>query len=127
VLQHSPNDFIMLPEIYTKIGQVELGLRRPRQAELSFGKAIAHKADYWPAYFQWAEYLRSSGQKAKAKQLVAEGLAYSPDAKPLQELYKLLGGNPSEVKAKTPLAGVPRDAAAQAPPNVGSERATSAD
>jgi hypothetical protein len=100
VVGHSPRDFIMLPEIYTKMGQVELDLKRLRDAETSFAKARMAKADYWPAYFHWAQYLKGAGQKAQAKALVAEGLSYSPGAKPLQELFKLLGGDPKSVKAR---------------------------
>jgi len=97
VVAHSPHDFIMLPEILTKAGQVQLDLDKPRDAEVSFAKARALKRDYWPAYFHWAEYLKASGQKAQAKALVEEGLSYSPDAKALQALLKALGGDPKSV------------------------------
>lgn len=100
VVAHSPHDFVMLPEIYTKAGQVELDLDKPRDAEASFAKARALKRDYWPAYFHWAEYLKASGQKAQAKALVEEGLSYSPDAKALQGLFKALGGDPKSVPSR---------------------------
>jgi tetratricopeptide (TPR) repeat protein len=101
VIEHSPPDFIMLPEIFTKKGQIELNLDSPRDAEASFAKARALKPDYWPAYFHWAEYLKASGHKAQAKVLVEEGLSYTPDAKALQGLFKALGGDPKSVPSRS--------------------------
>jgi tetratricopeptide (TPR) repeat protein len=112
VVAHSPHDFVMLPEIYTKAGQVELDLDKPRDAEASFAKARALKPDYWPAYFHWAEYLKASGHKAQAKALVEEGLSYSPDAKALQGLFKALGGDPKSVPSRN--AGVAATGASSA-------------
>jgi tetratricopeptide (TPR) repeat protein len=91
VIENSPPDFIMLPEVYTKYGEVELLLKNYAGAEEAFAKARALKPDYWPAYFQWAEYLRQRGQKGKARKLIQEGLSHAPDAKPLQQLLSVLG------------------------------------
>ncbi len=102
VVTNSQHDFVMLPEIFTKIGEVELLLKRYTDAQVSYQRARSIKPDYWPAYFQWAEYLRQRGQKAKARSLVEEGLSYSPDAKPLQSLLVTLGGNPKDVRPRTP-------------------------
>ena len=99
VIQNTPPDFIMLPEIYTKRGEVLLLLKRDPEANEAFATARSLKPDYWPAYFHWAEYLRQRGQKAKAKSLVEEGLSYSPGAKPLEQLLVTLGGNPAKVRA----------------------------
>jgi hypothetical protein len=43
----------------------------------------------------------SIGQKEKAKQLVEEGLSYSPDSKTLRDLLIALGGDPNTVKRKS--------------------------
>ena len=93
VIENSPPDFIMLPEIYTKYGEVELLLKNYADADEAFAKARALKPDYWPAYLQWAEYLRQRGQKAKARELVQQGLSHAPDSKPLQQLLSMLGEN----------------------------------
>jgi tetratricopeptide (TPR) repeat protein len=93
VIRNSPSDFIMLPEIYTKMGEVQLDLQRTQGAQISFAKARTMKRDYWPAYFHWAEFLRASGKRDEARALVVEGLSYSPDAKPLQGLLKELGSS----------------------------------
>jgi hypothetical protein len=66
VIQNSPPDFILLPEIFTKMGQIQLDLKRPAAADASFARARTLKRDYWPAYFHWAIYLQHGGQKAKA-------------------------------------------------------------
>ncbi|EXI86009.1 MAG: putative Zn-dependent protease [Candidatus Accumulibacter sp. BA-94] len=97
VIKNGSRDFILLPEIYVGIGEIELLLAHPQEANRAFAAARALKPDYGPAYSHWAEFLMHSGQKAEAKQLVKTGLEYNPDAKTLREQYRLLGGNPSEI------------------------------
>ena len=97
VVRNASKNFILLPEIYTKIGEVELRLSLPNDAAKSFAQARALKPDYWPAYSHWAEFLINAGKKAEAKQLVKTGLEYTPGAKVLQEQYRLLGGKLSEI------------------------------
>jgi tetratricopeptide (TPR) repeat protein len=100
VVQNSPSDFIMLPEIYTKMGEVQILLAKYPDASRSFETARSIKPDYWPAYFHWAEFLRKQGKKNEARQLVEEGLANSPGAKPLEGLLVALGGNPASIRPK---------------------------
>jgi tetratricopeptide (TPR) repeat protein len=100
VIDNSPANFVLLPEIYTKMGEVALKLNSPREAEGYLMKAVALKRDYWPAYFRWGEYLKGAGQNAEAKRVTEEGLSYSPDSKPLQALLKALGGDPRTVVRK---------------------------
>jgi tetratricopeptide (TPR) repeat protein len=123
VIQNTPSDFIMLPEIYTKRGEVLLLLKRDSEANEAFATARALKPDYWPAYFHWAEYLRQRGQKVKARALVEEGLRQSPGAKPLEQLLVTLGGNPAKVRTAPtpePATSDASDPALLAPPNSGS-------
>lgn len=94
VAREAPPDFILLPEVYTKIGQTQLRLKFVDNARASFEKARSLKPDYWPAYFHWAEYLRSVGETDKARSVVDEGLAQDPQSKPLQELRRTLGSRP---------------------------------
>jgi tetratricopeptide (TPR) repeat protein len=100
VVNHSTPDFILLPEIYTRLGEVELLLARPKQANEAFARARQLKPDYWPAYSRWADFLIGSGKRAEAKEMVKSGLEYSPTAKGLLAQYKLLGGKPSEIVPK---------------------------
>lgn len=90
-------DFILLPEIYTRIGEASLLISNPSAAEKAFAHAREIKEDYWPAYSHWAEYLIRAGKRVEAKQLVKSGLEHSPNAKVLIEQYRLLGGKPSEI------------------------------
>ena len=119
VVRNSGPDFIMLPEIYTRIGDTHLLLGDPGSALDAFEKARKLKPDYWPAYTHWAAVLAKLNKKAEARKLIAEGLRHAPDSKPLQDQYKLLGGNPAEIVpiAKTSAQGdkaVPAEQAASA-------------
>lgn len=100
VLKRAGPDFVLLPEIYTNIGDLELQLQRYKRANDAFELARKVKPDYWPAYSHWADYLIKSGKKEEARALLKTGLEYSPQAKVLIESYKQLGGNPSEVAPK---------------------------
>lgn len=92
--------FVLLPEILTKRGDVQLLLSLPRDANKSFAEARALKPDYWPAYSSWAEYLVKVGKRSEARLLVKAGLEYSPSSRTLGELYRLLGGDPSAISPK---------------------------
>ncbi|MCG2577758.1 hypothetical protein LZ012_12210 [Dechloromonas sp. XY25] len=90
-------EFILLPEIYTRIGEASILISNPSAAEQAFAHARQIKADYWPAYSHWAEYLIQKGKRTEAKQLVKSGLEQTPNAKVLIDQYRLLGGKPSEI------------------------------
>ncbi|MEF8717683.1 MAG: tetratricopeptide repeat protein [Candidatus Accumulibacter necessarius] len=100
VVNNTKSDFILLPEIYTRIGEAQLHLSRPNEASKAFAQARALKPDYWPAYSHWAEFLMKSGKTAEAKQVVKAGLEYSPNSKVLAEQYRLLGGKRSDIVPK---------------------------
>ncbi len=111
VISNSPRDFVMLPEIYTRLGEVELLLGQPNKANEAFARAREQKPDYWPAYSHWAEFLMKHGKRPEALKGVITGLAYSPESKVLLELFRVLGGKPSDMP--TPI----RKAEPQATPN----------
>lgn len=111
VIHNTPPDFVLLPEIYTRKGQVELMLKRDADALASFAKARELKPDYWPPYFQWAQHLAAIGHKPEARQVVEEGLAYAPTSKTLRKYLVELGGDPSKVKPRTAPAKAPAPAA----------------
>lgn len=97
VVDKSPSDFLLLPEIFTWIGRTEILLDHPANAEEAFARVRAVKPDYWPAYFHWAEYLVATGRKAEALAVIKTGLQHSPHAKPLLSLFTHLGGKPGEI------------------------------
>jgi len=78
VLDRAASDFILAPEILTRVGEAELKLARPERADEAFSRARQIKPDYWPAYSHWIEYLIAKGRRAEAKSLAQEGLEYSP-------------------------------------------------
>jgi len=100
VIENTTPDFIMLPEIFTKKGEILLSLKRPLEARDAFAKARDLKPDYWPAYFQWGEYLMRAGQKKEAREVVEAGLSFAPDTRALRGLLAELGGNPATVKPR---------------------------
>lgn len=97
VVGNSAPSFILLPEVYTRLGDVELMLRNPNGANGAFAKARALRPDYWPAYSHWAEFLIRAGKRDEARQLLKTGLEYSPGAKVLLEQYRQVGGKASEI------------------------------
>lgn len=98
VLEHTTPDFVLLPEIYTKIGEVQLLLKNPAAARDAYAKASVLKPDYWPAYSQWAEYLETTGNKAQARAVVEDGLAHAPSSQTLRRMHVELGGDPASIR-----------------------------
>lgn len=97
VVRNTPPDFILLPEILTRIGDAELRLAHPDRADKAFAHARELKPDYWPAYSHWAEFLMTAGRRPEALKIVGSGLGHSPEAKVLLEQFRLLGGKPSDI------------------------------
>lgn len=97
VIENAAPDFILLPEIYTRIGEVELLLNHPEKANKAFAQARQLKPDYWPAYSHWAEFLMKIGRRPEALKVVGSGLQYSPSAKVLLEQFRILGGKSSDI------------------------------
>ncbi len=103
VIENAKPGFVLLPEIMSRLGEVEVRLSKIREANQSFSIARKIKPDYWPAYSHWAEYLIKTGKKNEAKSLVKTGLEYSPNSRVLREQFRLLGGDPLTIRAiKTP-------------------------
>lgn len=101
VVKNTTPNFVMLPEVLTRMGEVYLELDDVGGAYQAFSRAREIKPDYWPAYSRWAQVLIKSGQKKEAMQLVMVGLEHAPDSEALNELYRGLGGDPSKI-APTP-------------------------
>ena len=123
VIHNAKSDFVLLPEVWTRIGEASLLAGEVAQALEAYAMARSIKPDYWPAYSQWAEFLAGIGKKADAAALVRSGLAHSPDATPLVALYRRLGGDPSTIPRA---ASVPASAASAASASGATEPAASA-
>jgi tetratricopeptide (TPR) repeat protein len=100
VLEHGERSSVVMPEVLTKVGEVQLALGNIREANEAYSEARSLRRDYWPAYYQWADYLRRTGQKNEARKLTEEGLSYAPGNKSLSLLLTTLGGDPASVKAR---------------------------
>ena len=109
VINYVPPNFVLLPEIYTKVGDVHVLLSDFSAAFDAYKHARNLKPDYWPAYTQWADVLIKSGQKEEAKGLLRVGLQYTPGTPALVDRYRALGGNPSEVESVVPVVPVPEN------------------
>jgi tetratricopeptide (TPR) repeat protein len=97
VIKHTDDNLILLPELLTWIGRTQLLLNKPDDANQSFERARSIKPDYWPAYSHWAEFLLKKGRKAEAMTAVKLGLQYAPTSRTLHELFRVLGGKPSDM------------------------------
>ncbi len=113
VIKQAAQNFVMLPELYTRLGEVELLLAKPDRANLAFAKARILKPDYWPAYSKWADFLIKIGKRAEALKIVSLGLEQSPDAKVLLEQYRILGGKPTDLPKPIPKPQTTTDKDAQ--------------
>lgn len=127
VIKNSPPDFIMLPEIYSSLGEVELLRKNPAAANDHFSTARKLKPSYPPPYQMWSEYLVSIGKKDEAKAHLKTGLEHNSAAVSLQALYKKLGGDPSTiVPVDPPAASTPAASQASAETKAASASSASA-
>lgn len=85
--------FVMLPELYSRLGDIELLRNRPTAALTAYEAARKAKPSYVPAYKGWAEYLQKTKLTAQALALVSEGLSHAPDSPELLRMYQQLGGD----------------------------------
>lgn len=110
VIQNSQPKFVLLPELYTRIGDYQVQMERPVDAMESYQMAREAKPDYWPAYLRMARVQEGLGQLARAVETLNEGLRATPDQ---PELLKAL----SQVSAPGQAASATRTSkrAASAP------------
>lgn len=116
VIRNSPPNFVLRPEIFTKIGEAYLLLQDPGNALNAFNQAIAAKPDYAPPYDRWAEALEAAGNKKAALTFLASGLKHNPSSEILRARYQRLGGNvaslPTAPAPSAPQVAAMPDAAA---------------
>lgn len=84
VIANSPQDFVLLPELFTEKAKNLIRLGRGPAAVTELLRAIALKADYWPPYLVLSDYYNEQGEPAKAREVLEQGLSAVPDAKPLR-------------------------------------------
>jgi hypothetical protein len=102
VLNTATPEFVLLPEIWTRVGEAALLAGDVGAAMDAYGKARSIKPDYWPAYTQWADFLLSYNKIEEAKALVREGLRHAPESTALMHLWVRLGGRAGEAGQQPP-------------------------
>jgi tetratricopeptide (TPR) repeat protein len=114
VVAKSKPGFVLLPEVYLRIGEAFLLLGAPAAAQEAFAKSREEKPAYWPPYVRWADALAKLGVKDQARAHLEEGLRIMPDEPALIEAYRKLGGNPKAFVRALPRPAAPRASAASA-------------
>lgn len=80
VIEHSNDDFILLPEILNKRAENLIRLNRGPEALLNLEKAVRLKPDYWPPYGTLGDYHKDRGEINEAREWLQKGLERTPDA-----------------------------------------------
>jgi tetratricopeptide (TPR) repeat protein len=88
----APPTYSLMPDVYLNLGIVYRMSGRPGEAATSFIKAIELNPRLPGAYRELADFYSTTGNRAKALEVVTEGLRYNPDIKSLQRNYRELGG-----------------------------------
>lgn len=104
VLSRAPQDFVLLPEILTKKGEVLLRLGQTAQGVQVLQRAIEIKPDYWPPYADLSDHFVKSGDLAKANELLDTALSFAPDSKSLKLRKNELEAARKEKRKAAPVA-----------------------
>lgn len=114
VVRNATPDFPLLPEVFYRIGEIQLLLDNQVAAKEALDNAVRLKPDYWPAYLLWADALAKVKLTREAASHLELGLRRSPHSPQLRNAYRALGGDPDAFVATLPASG-PEPAASSAP------------
>jgi tetratricopeptide (TPR) repeat protein len=90
VLKRAPRDFLLLPELLARKGDVRLRLGQlPLGLEL-MEESISLKPDYWLPYALTSDYYKSVGDVERARQWLLDGLKREPESPPLKSRLEAL-------------------------------------
>jgi tetratricopeptide (TPR) repeat protein len=84
MIRNSKPTMVLMPEIYLRMGESFVELRRLGEAQLAFEASRKLKPDYWPAYTAWIDQLLLLKQFGAARELAEEGLKQLPDSPELR-------------------------------------------
>ena len=90
VVNNATSDYVLLPEVLTRMGECYVLQQNFAAANEIFEKARAVKPDYWPPYVRWAEVLVKFGKRQQGLELVEQVLKVAPSDAELQRQYQLL-------------------------------------
>lgn len=91
VIDRSPANFVLLPEMLTKRGENLLLLGRAPLAILDLERAVEIKPDYWPAHAKLADHYKAIGDAHKARLQLEAGLKAAPGTGALTRRLAELG------------------------------------
>jgi hypothetical protein len=80
----------LMPEIFYRLGEMELLRNNPTRALDAFARSRALKPDYWPAYTRWADELIRLRLYKDALNIVEAGLVHLPEHIELEKRKKLI-------------------------------------
>jgi hypothetical protein len=109
VVENAQPGFVLLPEVYLRIGEASVELQDYASAMEAFQRSREAKPDYWPPYVRGAAVLTRLGKNADAAALLEQGLARMPSEPALIAAYKRTGRTPPK-PAMSPSAGAPASA-----------------
>lgn len=102
VVNLSPPDFVLLPEIFLRMGQYHLAADRPVDALMHFDKSRQAKPDYWPAYLESAKLNASLKRTQEAINILKAGLEVMPNETRLSDALTALTAAKPEPAIKRP-------------------------
>lgn len=114
VIDFSAGDFVMLPDVYVRMGDTQALLKRYFKAMDSYAEAKRRKPDYWRPYSRWAEALATLNDRKSALAILEDGMRAVPADPTLRAQYKRLGGDPIKFTSSLPRPVAPPEAAAAA-------------
>lgn len=114
VVRNSTPDFPLLPEVFYRIGEIQLLIGNQLAAKEALDEAVRRKPDYWPAYLIWADALAKAKLTREAVAHLELGLRQNPNSPQLRKAYRALGGDPQAFVASLPASAA--DAAASGAP-----------
>jgi tetratricopeptide (TPR) repeat protein len=91
VIQRSPEDFLLLPEILARKGQNLIRLGQGPKAIMVLERSAELKPDYWPPYAYLSDFFLETGNVSKAREYLERGLAVDPNLAPLKRRLEELG------------------------------------
>jgi len=113
-----PSSFLMLPELFHRIGDTEASLGNSARAITAFEQARAVKPDYWPPYLGHAQLLDKVGLRKDALRILERGLQIMPGEPNLGAAYKRMGGTMDLERPLSSVAPSVSASAASAPARV---------
>jgi hypothetical protein len=100
VIDRSTKDFVLLPEILARRGQMQFKLGQAVFGQQSLEMAIAIKPDYWLPYAVAGEFYATSGDRNRSRDWLTRGLSNAPNSAELKTRLAALDKPPNRSAGK---------------------------